>query len=218
MPLRSRDVFVNCPFDDTYKPIFHAIVFAVHNLGFRALCVLGIDDASEARLEKIMRIIGQCAYSIHDISSVGLSSATNLPRFNMPLELGLDLGCKRFGSKTHNRKACLILDSEPYRYRASISDISGQDIHAHEGDPERAIAEVRNWLASVSDVKGLPGGAEVAERYSRFKTDLPKICKEQKRRPKDLTFGDFLEAVEIWLTLPVNSEPRLHPRPPRPNR
>ena len=196
---RGKDVFVNCPFDDTYKPIFDAIVFAVYDLGFEARCALEIDDASEVRLDKIMRIIEQCAYSVHDISFVRLSSRTNLPRFNMPLELGLDLGCKRFGGKAQNQKACLILDSRPYRYRASISDISGQDIHCHGGRPERAIMEVRNWLANASKTKGLPGGAEIAARYLRFNRDLPKICKNLKRRPKDLTFADFSEMVEIWL-------------------
>ena len=197
--LRSKDIFINCPFDEAYKPIFDAILFAVYYLGFAARCALELDDASELRLDKIMRIIGQCAYGVHDISSVGLSTGTNLPRFNMPLELGLYLGCKRFGGGTQQKKACLILDTDPYRYRAFISDISGQDIHSHKGEPTRAIAEVRNWLANVSKTKGLPGGAEIAARYARFIKDLPKICKKLRRRPKDLTFADFSEMVEIWL-------------------
>lgn len=146
-----------------------------------------------------MRIIGECAYGVHDISSVGLSAATKLPRFNMPLELGLYLGCKRYGGGTQHKKACLILDSDPYRYRASISDISGQDIHSHKGPPKRAISEVRNWLANVSKAKGLPGGAEIVARYGRFLKDLPRICRKLKRQPKDLTFADFSEVVEIWL-------------------
>jgi hypothetical protein len=154
--LRSKDVFINCPFDDTYKPLFDAIVFAVYDVGFVARCALEVDDASEVRLAKITRIIERCAYGVHDISSVGLGAGTNLPRFNMPLELGLYLGCKLFGGGAQRKKACLILDSDPYRYRASISDISGQDIHSHKGDPMRAISEVRNWLASVSKTKGLP--------------------------------------------------------------
>lgn len=197
--LRVKHVFINCPFDDTYKPVFDAIVFTVYSLGFVARCALEVDDASEIRFSKIVRIIEQCAYGIHDISSVGLGAGTDLPRFNMPLELGLYLGCKLFGTKAQQRKGCLILDSEPYRYRNSISDISGQDIHAHKGEPKRAIAEVRNWLANVSKTKGLPGGAEIAERYAQFTQDLPGICTGLKRLPKDLTFADFSETVEIWL-------------------
>jgi hypothetical protein len=197
--LRGKDVFINCPFDDTYKPIFEAIVFAVNDLGFVARCALELDDASEMRLAKITRIIEQCAYGVHDISSVALGTGTNLPRFNMPLELGLYLGCKLFGGGTQHKKACLILDIDPYRYRVFISDISGLDIHSHKGEPERAIVEVRNWLANVSRTKGLLGGAEIAGRYTRFVKQLPKMCKRLKRRTKDLTFADFSEMVEIWL-------------------
>lgn len=138
------------PVRDAFKPIFDAIVFVVYYLGFVARCALEVDDASEVRFAKITRIIAQSTYGVHDISSVGLGAGTNLPRFNMPLELGLYLGCKVFGSGAQHKKGCLILDSEPYRYRASISDIPGQDIHTHNGKPERAITEVRNWLANVS--------------------------------------------------------------------
>jgi len=150
-------------------------VFTVYYIGFVARCALEVDDASEVRLSKIVRIIEQCTYGIHDISFVGLGKGTNLPRFNMPLELGLYLGCKLFGTVAQRKKGCLVLDSEPYRYRASISDISGQDIHAHKGEPSRAIAEIRNWLANASKTKGLPGGAEIAGRYARFMNDLPGI-------------------------------------------
>ncbi|MGB9146864.1 MAG: hypothetical protein WCC14_13640 [Acidobacteriaceae bacterium] len=196
---RSKHVFINCPFDSTYKPTFEAIVFAIYFLGFTARCALEVDDASEVRLSKIVRIIKQCSYGIHDISTVGLGRSTRLPRFNMPLELGLYLGCKLFGTVAQQKKGCLILDSKPYRYRTFISDISGQDIHVHGGKPKPAIKEVRNWLASASKSKGLPGGAEVVERYAQFTKDLPKICKNLKRLPTDLTFADFSETVEIWL-------------------
>ena len=59
--------------------------------------------------------------------------------------------------------------------------------------------EVRNWLASASQTKGLPGGIEIGDRFARFGKDLPRICKGLKRQPKDLTFLDFSEAVGIWL-------------------
>jgi hypothetical protein len=199
--LHRKDVFINCPFDETYKPIFDAIIFTVLDLGFVARCALEVDDASEGRLAKIVRIIEQCTYGIHDISSVGLGT-TNLPRFNMPLELGLYLGCKLFGGNAQQNKGCLILDGEPYRYRTSISDISGQDIHAHHGEPDRAITEVRNWLVNVSKTKSSPGGARIAERYARFVKDLPSLCESMGREHTQLTFTDYSEAVGTWLKLP----------------
>lgn len=196
---RERDVFLNCPFDATYKPILDAIVFAVRDLGFEARCALEVDDSGEVRLAKIERIIEQCQFGIHDISNVALDRTTGMPRFNMPLELGLFLGCQRFGNASQRRKACLILDAEPYRYRDCISDISGQDIHAHGADPQRAIGEVRDWLCTASKRKGLPGGAEIGRRYTRFRNDLPPLCARLRREPDKLTFSDLSEMIEIWL-------------------
>ena len=60
--MNGRDVFINCPFDDSYKPIFQAIVFTVYELGFTPRCALEADDASVGRLAKIMDIIGECGY------------------------------------------------------------------------------------------------------------------------------------------------------------
>lgn len=134
-------VFVNCPFDAGYRPLFDAILFTLLDLGFEPRCALEADDGAEVRLVKIERIIEQCRYGIHDLSAVELDAVTGLPRFNMPLELGLFLGCRRFGGNRHTGKSALILDGQPYRYRAFLSDISGQDIHAHGQDPHRAVRE-----------------------------------------------------------------------------
>lgn len=55
--LRSSDVFINCPFDPGYRPIFDATVFSVYALGFVARCSLEEDDAAEFRLSKIERVV-----------------------------------------------------------------------------------------------------------------------------------------------------------------
>ena len=197
--VRRNHVFINCPFDHTYKPIFDALVFAVCDLGFVARAALEIDDGSEVRLAKVERIIEECQYGIHDISNVALDANTGLPRFNMPLELGLFLGCKRFGDERQRKKVCIILDSDPYRYRQCISDISGQDIHSHGGTHAQAITKVRDWLAAASKRKFRPGGAEIVKRYNLFLNDLPALCTAMHRRRDDLTFGDLSEMIETWL-------------------
>ena len=129
MARRNRDVFINCTFDGGYQDFFKAIVFIVIRSGFRALCALETDDGSENRFEKICGIIAQCRYGIHDISRTESDRRSKLPRFNMPLELGVFLGAKCFGGKGQKSKRCIILDKEKYRYQRYISDIAGQDIH-----------------------------------------------------------------------------------------
>src|SRR3954468_768137 len=94
----ERSVFINCPFDDEYTPIFEAIVFTIQACGFSARCARSRLNSGEVRLHKILEIIGDCRYSIHDLSRTQLDRTTALPRFNMPLELGIDIGCRAYGS------------------------------------------------------------------------------------------------------------------------
>ena len=52
---------------------------------------------------------------IHDISRTELDKKTSLPRFNMPFELGLFLGAKKFGAFDQSKKRTLILDKKKHR-------------------------------------------------------------------------------------------------------
>lgn len=133
-------VFVNCPFDAEYQEIFRAIVFTVHDCGFLARCALEVDDSGEVRIARINRIIRECRHGIHDISRTDADAVEKLPRFNMPLELGLFLGAREFGVGRQKLKRALILDTERYRFQRFCSDIAGQDIKAHEGSVARRFA------------------------------------------------------------------------------
>jgi hypothetical protein len=147
--LYSRSVFINCPFSPDYQPIFRAILFAVFACGYRPRCAFELSDSAVNRLSKVEAIIQQCGLGIHDISFMKLDSKTRLPRFNMPFELGLFLAARRFGGGRQSRKIALILDRTTYRYRAALSDISGQDVRTHGGRASNAIREVRDWLDSL---------------------------------------------------------------------
>jgi hypothetical protein len=195
----ATDVFINCPFDVEYKPIFEAIVFAVLAGGFRPRCALEIDDASEVRIEKIFKIIGECKYGVHDISRTEVTAASGLPRFNMPLELGMFLAAKRFGMGRQRQKICLILDSAPHRYQQFISDIAGQDIQVHNSSTKEAIAVVRNWLRTSSPSRMLPGGMEIFGRFQLFEQELPALCSELRLERDELTFVDSAEIIYDWL-------------------
>lgn len=194
------NVFVNCPFDISYRTMFEAIVFAVHDCGYIARCALEIEDGSEVRIEKIAGIIAACRFGIHDISRTDSDATTGLPRFNMPLELGMFLGAKKYGNRDQRRKNCLILDIERYRFQKFISDIAGQDISAHAGEPERAIRAIRDWLRSATpnNVR-IPGGGAMSRRYAQFRDELPAMCERLQLGSDELTFNDYVVQVEEWL-------------------
>jgi hypothetical protein len=197
---RDYSVFINCPFDDEYKPIFDALVFAVYDCGFVARCSLEFPGSSGVRIDNIASLIRNCKYGIHDISRTELSEGSGLPRFNMPLELGLFLGAMKFGSPGQRPEDCLILDTHKYRYQKFISDISGQDIQPHGASPKAAIRRVRDWLNALPETAdvNLPGGTKIADRFEEFGVQLPDLCEEAQLHPEELTFVDTVLLVSGW--------------------
>jgi hypothetical protein len=200
MAVKRRDVFVNCPFDREYNPLFRAIVFTIVRSGFRPRCALEADNAAENRFSKICAIIGDCRYGVHDISRTQASGRPRLPRFNMPLELGVFLGAQRLGDQPHRNKRCIIFDTERYRYQRFISDLAGQDIHAHADNVQTLIRELAAWLRDQSGDRKVPGGSAIARDFENFRADLPQICAARQIRDAELTFGDLNAVIVEWLT------------------
>jgi hypothetical protein len=191
-------VFVNCPFDQDYLPLFHAAIFTFHDAGFQARCALELSNAVENRLAKIIRIIGECKYGIHDISRTELNPS-KLPRFNMHLELGIFLGSQSFGDSHQRTKNCLIMDHKPYRYQRFISDLLGQDVSSNDGKVQGVIREIRNWLRVSSGRKNIPGDDVIRARYRTFRRALPSICQALRLTPQKLTFIDYVDVIGYWL-------------------
>jgi hypothetical protein len=192
---------VNCPFDDEYQPLFRALVFTIHQCGLWARCALEAEDSGEECIRKIKRIIRECRYGIHDISRVELDGANQLPRFNMPLELGLFLGAQEFGGDEQTRKRSLVLDTERFRYQKFCSDIAGQDIRAHDQDPAKLIAAVRAMLSTALEGQArLPSPSVTRKRLAAFGSDLPATSRRMHMRVAELQFAEFGTLVEEWLT------------------
>jgi hypothetical protein len=79
------------------------MVFTIIASGYHPRCALDATDGAEVRLGKIAVMIGDCAWGIHDLSRVEVADG-EVPRFNMPMELGLHLGARLFGEPRHRRK------------------------------------------------------------------------------------------------------------------
>lgn len=196
---RSNSVFVNCPFDREYAPIHDAIIFAILACGFKARSGLEIADSGELRLLKIVRLLGSAKFSIHDLSRIELDPESALPRFNMPLELGIALGMKHLGRRSVIDHALLILDAEPFRYLRFASDLAGVDISEHGNTPARAISRVRDFLAPHKN--GLPDGDTIFQIYLAFEDRLPSICATARQSVASLTFIDRLRHIQTFLEI-----------------
>jgi hypothetical protein len=194
----EKNIFLNCPFDEEYNLIFNAIVFTVHRCGFILRCAKEYDDSNSIRIKNIVELIKSSKYSIHDLSRV--TSSSELPRFNMPLELGICLGALEFGSSKQKSGKYLILESQRYRFQKFISDISGQDIRSHDNDWKKVIGEIRNWLVSKT-TESIPSPSLLLNEYEFFLKELPNLCAESQWLENELTFHEYTSLVIAWLRL-----------------
>jgi hypothetical protein len=204
----EKQVFVNCPFDDEYRPLLRALLFTVLDCGLVPRLASDRADSGEARVEKIRSLIRSCRLSIHDLSRMEPLRSGDLPRFNMSFELGLDLGCRFFGAGAFSTKQCLILEKDRFRYRQALSDISGNDIRAHEGEPETLTMEVRNWLR-VATQKDLPSGSQIWRRYHEFTEYLEERLKASgftEDEIESLEVPELLQRAREWIGTSASEE------------
>jgi hypothetical protein len=151
-------------------------------------CALEENDSGDIRLDKLARLIDESTRSIHDLSRIKpIDPATSeLPRFNMPFELGLAMGAKRFGGKRHKTDSIKIMVAEPYRLPAYLSDLGGNDPDAHHNEPEKIVKIVRDYLHRSPDGAILPGPAKLIETLTAFRQKLPTIANGISHEPNEV--------------------------------
>jgi hypothetical protein len=192
-------VFINCPFTDDYKQLFHCIIFCVLACGFRPRTALEAGDAGDIRLEKIVRLIRESHYSIHDLSAVELDTVNRLPRFNMPFELGLVIGCKKVAGDKYASRPILVMEHSAYTSQKCLSDIAGQDLKAHQGSTARVANIVRTWLLQQSKRSGIPGHVRLLNTFNQFYLVLPELCDAAGLEPDEISYPDFVYLSQQWL-------------------
>jgi hypothetical protein len=154
---RSIRVFINCPFDEEFEPLFLAYIAGLVTLGLLPVTVC--DLPASTRLDRLCGLIDSCASSIHDLSRVQLSGArTPVPRFNMPFELGLSVRTRRH--------SWFLFESRPHRLQRSLSDLAGCDAYIHDDKPRgvlRELGKAFTWSSS----KGMQPSTAVLETVYR---------------------------------------------------
>jgi len=195
----NDSVFINCPFDAQYLPILRAVVYTVYRCGFVPKTALDEDDGSDYRLSKIIRKIRDSRYGIHDLSRIELNPA-QLPRFNMPFELGIFFGAKNLGNIHQKKKIALVLEKTKYSYQQFISDLNGMDTKEHNNDPVVALRKVRDWLRTSSGRATIPGHAILLGQYQQFMEHLPDLADSLGFQVDEIPFLDFLTIVETFVS------------------
>jgi hypothetical protein len=167
VPPFERSVFINCPFDPDFAPLLQAIAFCVTDLGFYPRLAPENADNAANRLDRILELVRGSKYGIHDLSRCKSTAPDEYARLNMPFELGIDHGCRKFGGGQLASKAILILEEARYDYQKSLSDIAGWDIHSHGGDYIEAVRSVRTWLVRQAGAAAA-GASRILGNYAAF--------------------------------------------------
>lgn len=187
----QKNIFINCPFDPDYSPLLEALLFTLLICGLRPRCSLEIEDGQN-RLDKIADIINECQFGFHDISRTELDPVNALPRFNMPLELGIFLGARKYGSSRNKKKVAIIFDRKKYRYQKYISDIAGIDIKHHDDDPKNLIRNLRAVL-NANIGTALKGHQYIIAQYELYVERKADIIQSLELDDEP----DFIDSINI---------------------
>jgi hypothetical protein len=167
---REHSVFVNCPYDPEFRPLFDAILFSVICCGFVPRCAMESGSASLSRMDRIVHAMRASKYSIHDLSRCKGDGDGNYARFNMPLELGMAMA-ERFGTQNPSESHdWLLLVPKGHTYMRFASDLAGYDPSQYDGTAPSIVPQVMAWLATRQDALRCPPPQAVLEALPGFQT------------------------------------------------
>lgn len=168
-------VFINCPFDAEFAPLFEAIVFAVAACRFKPRCALESATVAEPRIERIMRAIFSSKYSIHDLSRCKGEGDERLARFNMPLELGIAMARRYLTRDGQDEHDWLLLVPEGHVYLKFVSDLAGFDPLKYDGTVKTVIERVMSWLTTRPESAPTLSPKIVLAAFPAFQAEIKQL-------------------------------------------
>lgn len=165
---RNLSVFINCPYDEKYAPIFDGIVFATVCCGYAPRCAMETSSVAEPRIRRIVRALKDSKYSIHDLCRCQGQDDQNLARFNMPLELGIAMAERFDEEKPNNWHDWLVLVPNGNVYARFVSDLAGYDPKQIDEKIDAVIPAVMSWLMTREDAVPSPYPQKVLSSLPDF--------------------------------------------------
>jgi hypothetical protein len=195
------NVFVNCPFDNEHRDLLRPQLFCILALGFEPRIAVERADGAEVRVEKIIELINESKFGIHDLSRLRAKKAKEYFRLNMPFELGLDYACRLYGSGNLFQKRILILEDKAHELKKALSDLSGSDVEPHNNEPVKICKIVRDWLSQSLGTSPAPP-SELWARFNEFTGENYLRLKGQNYSDQDIEdqpVRELINAMREWL-------------------
>lgn len=194
--MNANAIFVNCPFDNKYKPMLRALIFIARFYNLQVNISSYNIDSKSNRLERIKEMMKASRYSIHDLSLLKSEKSNEYYRMNMPFELGLDYGLGIDG------KVFLIFENEEFELKKALSDISGWDVRHHKNEPEIMMNEFRRWIVAddnISDDMKVHSGAQIWVKYNVFYGAYSDYLKDHNMKEDEISIKEFIHYVDSYL-------------------
>jgi hypothetical protein len=175
-PRVRESVFLNIPYDAGFENLLLAYIAGISAFGFTPRATLEI-PFGERRLDRILSLIRQSRYSVHDLSRVQLDQkAPRTPRFNMPFELGLAVALAK---SEHPDHAWIVCEAVPHRIKKSLSDLDGTDAYIHGGTVAGVFRELGNAFVGS---RRQPTVTEMSQIYRLLRAQFSGILKKAGAR------------------------------------
>ena len=187
----ATSIFLNCPYDADYRPLFEAAVLATTCSGFTPRVAWDTGTLAEPRMARISRAIFESKYSVHDLSRCKGEGDSNLARFNMPLELGIAMARRYLTRRVTDKHDWIVLVPSGHQYSRYISDLAGFDPATHDGTERGLVFALMPWLATRGDGASVSSPGQVLEA-------LPKFNREMRLLRK--TWGPWPPWMEVVLS------------------
>lgn len=194
--MKDNAVFINCPFDDEYLPLLRALLFVARFYGLDVKIASNDLDSKSNRLARIILLMRESKYSVHDLSKMKSDKEGEYYRMNMPFELGLDYG---IGG---DEKVFLIFENEPYKLKIALSDINGWDVRPHLDNPETLIMEFRRWIvanrALTKELKEY-SSSDIWYKYNDFYGSFSDYMTIHHMKDEEISIPEYLDFINSYL-------------------
>ena len=198
----GTSVFINCPLDEEYKLLLQPMLFTLVYFGLSPRLASEKSDSLEQRIEKILRLIKECKYSIHDLSRLKSAKANEFARLNMPFELGVDYGCRRIAKNHLRSKRSLIFEKKRYEIQKALSDLNGVDVKCHNNKPVDTIRALQHWLIETVGMNDVESPSVIWRKFNAFIDHFNERRKAQGYSKADLRampIPQYIKFIKQWI-------------------
>lgn len=176
--------------------MLRAMLFVARFYGLEIKIASSDTDSKSNRLQRIIELMRESKFSVHDLSKLMSEKKKEYYRMNMPFELGLDYG---LGG---DEKVFLIFEDEAYKLKIALSDINGWDVRPHYNKPEQLILEFRKWIVAnreLSEEQKSFSSSDIWYIYNDFYGKFSDFMTSHHMKEEEISVSEYISHVDNFL-------------------